>query len=190
METFEHPRRLAKNAPGPFYTMGGCLACDMPESKAPELLAPLEGDNYETFFARQPRTTEEIEHACEALESCCVSDLRYGGKDRKIIERLGNSPEFCDHVLDVSGEIIVAVSLDGNLRPEFDEVVGRQHLARRNRFQATIAEREVTWRLPWHELDAVLPPTPARRYRDRLVVAFSFILIGVWLLWAYVRAAT
>lgn len=91
--------RFEKNAPGPFYTTGECLACGAPEIEAPGLLAPLEGENYDTWFVRQPSTPEEVEQACRAMEVCCTSALRYGGHDRAIILRLGNDPQYCDHLL-------------------------------------------------------------------------------------------
>ena len=91
--------RLGKNAPGPFYTTGECTACGAPEAEAPELLAPLDDDNWDTFFVRQPQTPGEVEQACRAVEVCCLSALRYGGTDADIIRRLGNRPEFCDHRL-------------------------------------------------------------------------------------------
>ena len=52
----QHPKRCPLNAPGPFYTMGECLACEAPEAEAPDLLAPLTGGNYTTYFVRQPET--------------------------------------------------------------------------------------------------------------------------------------
>lgn len=91
--------RFEKNVPGPFYTTGECLACDAPEHEAPDLLAPLENDNYDTYFVRQPETPAEVERACRALEVCCVAALRYGGTDPAIIRRLGNDPTYCDHLL-------------------------------------------------------------------------------------------
>jgi len=90
----QESRRLEKNAPGPFYTNGDCLACE-----APDLLAPLGDDNLDTYFVRQPATPEEVERACRALEVCCVAALRYGGADPEIIRRLGNDPLYCDHLL-------------------------------------------------------------------------------------------
>ena len=93
------PHRLEKNAPGPFYTTGECMACEAPEVEAPDLLAPLEGENYDTYFVRQPETPEEVERACRAAEVCCVSAIRYGGTDPAIIRRLSNHPEYCDHLL-------------------------------------------------------------------------------------------
>jgi hypothetical protein len=91
--------RFHKNAPGDFYTTGDCLACEAPESEAPELLAPLVNENYDTYFVRQPQTPSEVEKACRTLEVCCVAALRYGGTDTAIIRRLGNDPLYCDHLL-------------------------------------------------------------------------------------------
>src|SRR6476660_9464693 len=91
--------RFEKNVPGDFYTTGDCMACDAPESEARDLLAPLEGGNNDTYFVKQPETPEEIERACCALQVCCVSALRYGGKNPEIIRRLGNSSADCDHML-------------------------------------------------------------------------------------------
>ena len=93
------PQRFEKNAPGPFYTTGECLACGAPEAEAPGLLAPLDDDNYDTYFVRQPATSEEVERACRAIEVCCASALRYAGTDPAIIRRLGNRGEWCDHLL-------------------------------------------------------------------------------------------
>lgn len=110
-EPVPRPARSPLNAPGPFYSCDNCLACGLPEIEAPELLAPLEGDNYTTYFVKQPETAEEVEHACLAIRVCCVDDLRYGGQDRAIIERLGNDPRVCDFVIR-GGEIIPAVPSD------------------------------------------------------------------------------
>jgi hypothetical protein len=91
--------RFRKNAPGDFYTTGECLFCGTPEHEAPDLLAPLTEDNSDTYFLRQPVTPEEVERACAAIEVCCVDALRYGGKDSKILTRLGNDRRYCDHPL-------------------------------------------------------------------------------------------
>ena len=91
--------RFTKSAPGPFYSTGGCLSCGAPEAEAPELLSVLSEENWDTYFARQPASSEEVERACRAIEVCCVSSLRYGGRDLSIIRRLGNRSEYCDYVL-------------------------------------------------------------------------------------------
>jgi hypothetical protein len=93
------PARLELNAPGQFYTTGECLACALPEAEAPECLAPLDDDNYHTYFRRQPTTEQEIEHACAAALVCCVAAIRYGGNDPAIIQRLGNREKYCDNPL-------------------------------------------------------------------------------------------
>lgn len=85
--------RCPKNVPGDFYTTGECLACGLPEHEAPDLLAPL-GDNYETYFIRQPVSADEIDSACWAAEVCCVDAIRYGGSNPHIRARLG--PNYCD----------------------------------------------------------------------------------------------
>jgi hypothetical protein len=75
------------------------MACGVPEVEAPELFAPLEGENYDTYFVRQPAAPAEVERACRAAEACCVNAVRYGGRDTAIIRRLGNTSQYCDHVL-------------------------------------------------------------------------------------------
>jgi ferredoxin len=93
-----HPH-LDLNAAGLFYTTGECMACGAPEDEAPDLFAPLEGENFDTYFVRQPSTPEEVERACRAAHACCVNAVRYGGTDPAIILRLGNRPQYCDHLL-------------------------------------------------------------------------------------------
>jgi len=82
------PPRLGKNVSGPFYTTGECLACGAPAHEAPELFVPLDGDNYETYFVRQPVTSEEVERVCRAAERCCVEAVHYADQDAAIIRRL------------------------------------------------------------------------------------------------------
>jgi hypothetical protein len=96
--------RCPKNVPGDFYTTGHCLACGLPEHEAPNLLASLEDDNYETYFVRQPVSAEEIEQACRAAEVCCVDAIRYSGSDPLIRKRLGE--RYCDqaHFREVEGD--------------------------------------------------------------------------------------
>ena len=77
-----HPQRFPKNVAGSFYSLGTvgtdktwsgqCRACNLPEAKAPTLLAVLDGNNSDTYFIRQPETELEVEQACLAAEVCCV----------------------------------------------------------------------------------------------------------------------
>ena len=103
-----HHSRLEKNAPGEWYTTGECMACGAPEDEAADLFSPLSDDDLETYFMRQPTTPAEVERACRAAQVCCVSAVRYGGRDKAIIRRLGNSAEFSDWVIDVLGRLVPA----------------------------------------------------------------------------------
>src|ERR1700741_2153303 len=107
MQSSAMPRH-PKNAPGPFYTTGGCMSCGAPEAEAPMLLSKLSHDQLETYFVRQPQDSGEIEAACRAAQVCCVSSLRYGGQDTTIIQRLGNTAEFCDYLVAAAGGLIPA----------------------------------------------------------------------------------
>jgi hypothetical protein len=91
--------RFEKNVAGDFYTTGECLRCNTPEEAAPDLLAELSAENSDTYFIRQPISPAEVEQACEAILSCCMDALRYGGTDPDIIRRLGNRPSSSDFVL-------------------------------------------------------------------------------------------
>lgn len=71
---------------GDFYSNGECLNCGLPEGEAADLLAPLHNDNCLSYFIKQPKTEEEIDRAIWACKVCCVSALRYSGKDKSIFK--------------------------------------------------------------------------------------------------------
>jgi len=102
--------RYPENVKGDFYTTGTlesgaeCLDCGLPESEAPDLLAPMGDDHYDTYFIKQPESEEEVERAIAACLSCCTAALRYSGKDKKILKRLGKG--YCDFKIDEDGSII------------------------------------------------------------------------------------
>ncbi|HEY2414325.1 MAG TPA: hypothetical protein VGI40_18920 [Pirellulaceae bacterium] len=144
---FHHPFRFPGNAPGPFYTTGyqcpatsdksarlvwcgNCLWCEAPEIEAPELLAPLNDDNLNTYFVRQPLTEEEIERACRALKVCCVCALRYGGKDITVIRKLNNDAELCDYTLDELGNLVLTADAETIIRIDAQN---REWLAKQKR---------------------------------------------------------
>lgn len=150
-DDFHYPRRFPLNAPGPFYTTGGqrsssnqpsaervwtgdCLSCEAPEAEAPELLAPLDDNNSDTYFLRQPSTPEEVQHACWALGVCCVAALRYGGQDRSIIRRLGNDPELCDYIEMSDGTLRLTVGPDGELLPFAQRIRDEERRRRRKKW--------------------------------------------------------
>ena len=129
--TYIHPNRTSKNAQGDFYTIGywhdseefgECLDCLLPESLAPKLLADIESEDTYTHFIKQPHTPEEIEQACDACESCCVSALRYGGQDLQIINSLENNPELCDYIVH-DGELKVSLNSEGKYLPYSEKIM-------------------------------------------------------------------
>lgn len=109
-EYYHHPERDPRGVAGAFYTRGLCLAGGPPQWSAPSLISELATNDYDTFFVRQPETAEEIEQACSAIQSCCFSDLRYGGQDAAIISRLGNTPEYSDFLIDEAGRVYLRTS--------------------------------------------------------------------------------
>ena len=109
MEYYVHPR-YPENVEGDFYTTGtlesgaDCLDCGLPEGEAPYLLAPMGDDHYDTYFIKQPENEEEIEQAIWACKVCCTGALRYSGKDKNILKKLGE--EYCDYKIDENGNIV------------------------------------------------------------------------------------
>ncbi len=136
---FEHPNRLTRNVEGPFYTtgcpsvdpesvdgmIGDCLQCEAPEHEAPKLLAELNESNLDTYFVRQPQNEAETERACNAIRVCCVCALRYGGKDLAIIRKLENNPEYCDHIVNDLGELVITIGSDCNFLPFATDIAKR-----------------------------------------------------------------
>jgi len=81
------------NAAGDFYVeSGSCIACGVPEHLAPELIrfsTRSEDPNHpHCYFARQPSTSEETEHAIQAVAQACCAAVRYAGSDPVILRRL------------------------------------------------------------------------------------------------------
>ena len=159
---FRHPRRFPKNADGSFYTTGyqtretdapdaklvwcgDCMQCEAPEAEAPELLAPLNDESIDTYFVRQPSTQEETSKACMAARVCCVSALRYGGRDPTIIAELQNDPELCDHIIDDNGKCVMTVDEKGDLLPFAQQIVD----TRRANWQREWRKRNKKWWQFW-----------------------------------------
>ena len=159
---FRNPRRFPKNAGGPFYTTGhqtretdasdaklvwcgDCMQCEAPEAEAPELLAPLNDQNIDTYFVRQPSTRAEISKAGMAARVCCVSALRYGGRDPAIIAELQNDPELCDHIIDDNGKCVMTVDDNGDLLPFAKQIIE----ARRAKWQREWRKRNKRWWQFW-----------------------------------------
>lgn len=78
-----------KNPPGDFYVENGsCINCDAPHLAAPDLIAYDEArDSPHCYFKEQPEAPDEVERAVMACIVSCVSAVRYGGKNPKILKR-------------------------------------------------------------------------------------------------------
>lgn len=75
------------NAPGPFYVENdACIACGLPETEAPDLMANEDGHCY---FRKQPSNQAELEQAIRAVQVCCCGSVCYGGDNLLIQLRIG-----------------------------------------------------------------------------------------------------
>lgn len=82
-------KRFLGNAEGDFYAeYGACTSCGAPQAEAPDLIDHSEKEYSHCFFKKQPQTDDELDRAINALLVSCVSGIRYGGKDEKILKRL------------------------------------------------------------------------------------------------------
>src|SRR5688500_7362233 len=96
----DFPNRYPENSPGDFYVENQvCITCGAPEAEAPDLIDHSKTEYGHCYFKKQPRTEDEIERAINAISVSCISGLRYGGRDEKILKRLYErvQGEQCDH---------------------------------------------------------------------------------------------
>jgi len=94
------PDRYPENSQGDFYVENGvCITCGAPEAEAPDLIEHSKIEYGHCYFKKQPETEDEIERAINAIAVSCISGLRYGGTDEKILKRLYEIGEGgqCDH---------------------------------------------------------------------------------------------
>ncbi|HEY5749754.1 MAG TPA: ferredoxin [Chryseolinea sp.] len=92
--------RHSENSQGDFYVESGvCTTCGAPQAEAPDLIDHSELDYGHCYFKKQPKTDDEIERAISAIAVSCISGLRYGGTNEKILKRLYEigEGEQCDH---------------------------------------------------------------------------------------------
>lgn len=94
------PGRYHENSQGDFYVENGvCTSCGAPQAEAPDLIDHSKLEYGHCYFKKQPETDEEIERAINAISVSCISGLRYGGTNEKILKRLYEigEGEQCDH---------------------------------------------------------------------------------------------
>ena len=78
------------NVVGDFYVEDGeCMACTLPASEAPSLIAEDESDGgYHCYFKKQPSTQEEIDDAVSAIAVSCCGAVQYKGHNESIIQAI------------------------------------------------------------------------------------------------------
>jgi hypothetical protein len=53
-------------------------------------------------------TFTALERCCQAAAACCLNAVRYGGRKRAIIRKLGNNPDVCDYIVAWWGGVVRA----------------------------------------------------------------------------------
>ncbi len=100
-------QRHPKNAAGDFYGDADrccCFGACEPVEIAPDLIGYQE-EPEGCYFKRQPTTPAEVDQAIDALRYAFVENLRYGGSDPAIVQRLRAMTrnaricmsDLCDH---------------------------------------------------------------------------------------------
>ena len=96
-------RSCPRASEGDFYTEPeNCLFCASPHEAAPELIGwHEEGGHEHCLFKKQPATPQELEDAMKAMHASCIDNLRYRGRDPKILRLLEDRGlcRQCDHPL-------------------------------------------------------------------------------------------
>ncbi len=99
-------RSCPQAAEGPFYTIADhCLFCEAPHQVAPELLGwhqePGPDGGKHCLVRRQPVTPEELENLLSAFAASCLENIRYRGRDPRILRllRARGLRRICDHPL-------------------------------------------------------------------------------------------
>jgi hypothetical protein len=102
--------KAKENVDGPFYAvaMESDCGCGLPEVAAPDLLKMSDSRGYQSYFYRQPETSDEISRAIEAINVCPIHDLRYCGQDPTIISRIDDSQS--DYLINKNGKVVINAS--------------------------------------------------------------------------------
>lgn len=83
-------KRYRKNADGDFYGVADeclCINACIPAEIAPDLIS-YEEKPENCYFKKQPKTKEEFELAVDAVLSAFTKNLRYGGKDIRVLKKI------------------------------------------------------------------------------------------------------
>ena len=93
---------------GDFYIGNGeCITCGAPQAEAPDIIE--HGEDGHCYFKKQPQTETELDQAISAMMVSCISALRYGGTEEKILKRLyeDGMADLCDNIPEGKYSILV-----------------------------------------------------------------------------------
>jgi len=93
---------------GDFYIRNGeCITCGAPQAEAPDIIE--HGLDGHCYFKKQPQTETELDQAINAMMVSCISALRYGGTEEKILKRLyeDGMADLCDNIPEGKYSILV-----------------------------------------------------------------------------------
>ncbi len=104
--------RSEKNVEGDFYSCDLEKNCDCYAfEEAKDLITATWIKSFisnpvrnEVYFHKQPKDQEEIEASISAINKCYRCQIRYGGKDPKIIEKV--LPRKCDYKVNEKGNVV------------------------------------------------------------------------------------
>jgi len=108
---------------GDFYIGNGeCIACGAPQAEAPDLID--HGKDGHCYFKKQPQTEEEFDQAINAMMVSCISALRYGGTEEKILKRLHEDgmADLCDNIPEGKYPILIRDRVSFNFEGLMDEL--------------------------------------------------------------------
>jgi ferredoxin len=108
---------------GDFYINNGdCISCGAPQAEAPDIIE--HGSDGHCYFKKQPQTEIELDQAIGALMVSCISALRYGGTEEKILKRLYEDglSELCDRIPIEKYTILIRDRVSLNFDGRIDEL--------------------------------------------------------------------
>jgi hypothetical protein len=108
---------------GDFYINNGdCISCGAPQAEAPDIIEHGKGGH--CYFKKQPHTETELDQAISALMVSCISALRYGGTEEKILKRLYEDglSDLCDQIPQEKHPVLIRDQVSFNFDGHIDEL--------------------------------------------------------------------
>ena len=192
-------RRLAANAPGPWFVDDTCIDCDASRQCAPELFAELDG---QSVVIRQPEAAAELAAAARAMLACPTGSIGRSGEppgeldlDRLFPQELEDGVHYCGYNASSSygANAFFAVRPEGNLlvdSPRFvrrlvralEERGGLAHILLTHRDDVADAERfarHFAAEVWIHQDDAAAAPFARNRFAARTEIRPGLVALPV-----------